>query len=314
MIQIETLDWSTHQTIIRGIRTRVFVEEQNIPEADEWDEDDAAKETLHWGITQDEQLAGYVRLVHPQVDSYTITRLAVDKPSRLQGFGKALVKKASQYALSHHCNTLSLHAQLDAVSLYESLGFRKTGEQFDEAGIAHQAMTFSLGLPSSFEHIFSNQVIRLSYPSDYIPHAVNIMRCSSHTINICSRQLRDDIFAKDAFVEALSVFARSDRRAKVKILLHSSKSLSRRAQALIELSRRLSSKISIQTLTSDTENLPDSFICGDNKRLIYFNDESKTDGFCCYRASAESVSLYDSFEHAWNHQSKVDPNLKQLSV
>jgi predicted GNAT family N-acyltransferase len=56
--------------------------------------------------------------------------------------GQALVK-AVLADLPSDATYVYLHAQIQAVGLYERFGFEKTGPEFEEAGIRHYKMVLS---------------------------------------------------------------------------------------------------------------------------------------------------------------------------
>ncbi len=308
------VDWNKHVKDIQAIRRTVFIEEQGVPEAEEWDELDADASTTHFlAFDQNNKACGTIRLV-PRNGDYQVTRLAVLKDYRGRGLASALVRKACQLALSSNIERMYLHAQVKAEKLYTKLGFSRVSDIFFDAGIEHVEMVFNKNSSEALRAVFSKQVVRLSYPHDFLQHALNIIGASSRQLDICSKNLRDDIFCKEEFVRAISSFARSDRHAQVRILVYSTKKLSRRSQNLIELARRLSSKIQIRSLTSECDEAPPGFVCSDSDKLVYFNNEEQLEGFCCYQAGPESESLLDQFNHAWHHLSVADPDLAALSL
>jgi predicted GNAT family N-acyltransferase len=68
-----------------------------------------------------------------------LERFAVLKKFRGFGVGQEMVR-AVLAALPADAQYVYLHAQLDAVTLYERFGFEKTGPEFEEAGIRHYKM------------------------------------------------------------------------------------------------------------------------------------------------------------------------------
>ena len=61
------------------------------------------------------------------------------KKFRRNGVGQALVQ-AVLNDLPGDAAFVYLHAQIDAVTLYERFDFEKTGPEFEEAGIRHYKM------------------------------------------------------------------------------------------------------------------------------------------------------------------------------
>jgi len=142
-------DWSSQQVAARGVRHAVFVQEQGIPEAEEWDADDAS--AVHAVVTN---LSGLPlatgRLIlsgeSPEdgPDHARIGRMAVLRSSRGVGLAKLILSALLAEARLLGKTQLSLHAQVAAMPLYAAAGFEPQGPVFDEVGIPHQRMTLRL--------------------------------------------------------------------------------------------------------------------------------------------------------------------------
>lgn len=133
---------------IAAIRETVFIREQGIAEAEEWD---AADQTArHFLVHCKGTPIGCARLLVSDNGEAQIGRMAVLEPYRKQGIGRALILALIEYYLSQHKSTsrLFLHAQIQVVNFYQSLGFVEYGEEFMDAGIVHKAMQY---LPNSTE-------------------------------------------------------------------------------------------------------------------------------------------------------------------
>ncbi len=147
-IAVEQASWTAHSSILSSIRRRVFIEEQGVPEPEEWDGLDETARHL-WALSPSGEAIGTARLLvetsndHSQAASYHIGRVAVLPFWRGRGVGTALMQAAI-----HWCQQearprpayIHLNAQCDRLSFYERLGFEARGDVFMDAGIAHQAM------------------------------------------------------------------------------------------------------------------------------------------------------------------------------
>ncbi|RZI80230.1 MAG: YbgC/FadM family acyl-CoA thioesterase [Rubrivivax sp.] len=138
-------DWTSLAPMARAVRTAVFIEEQGIAQADEWDEDDA--QALHAVVTN---LAGLPlatgRLITaglPPGDA-KIGRMAVLRSSRGVGLGEQVLQALIDAARAKGIAHLSLHAQTSAQAFYQRAGFSPQGEVFDEVGIPHVTMALRL--------------------------------------------------------------------------------------------------------------------------------------------------------------------------
>jgi predicted GNAT family N-acyltransferase len=118
-----------------AIRREVFVGEQNCPPELEWEHEE---ESNHFLATVDGVPAGASRWRKTE-KGYKLERFAVLKTYRGNGVGQALVQ-AVLNDLPSEADYIYLHAQVDAVTLYERFGFQKTGPEFEEAGIRHYKM------------------------------------------------------------------------------------------------------------------------------------------------------------------------------
>lgn len=118
-----------------AIRREVFVDEQNCPPELEWEFEE---ESNHFLATVDGAPAGACRWRKTD-KGYKLERFAVLKAFRGHGVGQALVQ-AVLNDLPNDATYVYLHAQIQAVSLYEKFHFEKTGPEFEEAGIRHYKM------------------------------------------------------------------------------------------------------------------------------------------------------------------------------
>lgn len=132
-------DWSDDGDTLRAIRQTVFVQEQHVPVELEWDGQDAA--AIHFIAEHDGEAVATARLRFDDILTAQVGRIAVLKPFRRQGIGSMLLKTLLEYCDQQAIRRLYLHAQLEAVGLYEKFGFKAEGEIFSEAGIDHRAMS-----------------------------------------------------------------------------------------------------------------------------------------------------------------------------
>lgn len=125
---------------IREVRERVFVQEQSVPVALEWDGEDP--QAVHAvAITPDGEVIGTGRLL---ADGH-IGRMAVLSDWRRRGVGTALLQGLIAEAGRRGLARVFLHAQTTAVDFYARQGFVRQGEEFLDAGIPHYYMERVLG-------------------------------------------------------------------------------------------------------------------------------------------------------------------------
>ena len=130
--------WQRDREALADIRRRVFIEEQQVPEALEWDGED--EHALHWLARRDGQPLGTVRLL---ADGH-IGRMAVLSQARREGLGSRLLHAAIDAARAQGQSAVYLHAQVQALGFYARHGLVAEGESFLDAGIAHRVMRLHL--------------------------------------------------------------------------------------------------------------------------------------------------------------------------
>ncbi len=126
------------------IREEVFVIEQQVDPAEEYDEFEDS--SVHFLANVDDKPAGTARWRFTQ-NGVKLERFAVRKPFRGIGVGQALVREVVADISAHpeaKGKCLYMHAQLDAMPLYAKFGFQKVGEMFEECQIQHFKMELYL--------------------------------------------------------------------------------------------------------------------------------------------------------------------------
>ncbi|MCC5957069.1 MAG: GNAT family N-acetyltransferase [Natronohydrobacter sp.] len=121
-----------------ALRRRVFIEEQQVPEAEEVDGRDTA--ALHILAKKGGKPIGCARILLIG-DMGKIGRVCVLADYRGQGIGVALIEAALQVLRDQPGITKAkLGSQTHAIGFYEKLGFRAVGPEYLDAGIPHRDM------------------------------------------------------------------------------------------------------------------------------------------------------------------------------
>ena len=120
-----------------GIRTTVFVEEQEVPLELEMDEYDAI--ATHFLLRDGATPLATARLVDKH-GLAKIGRVAVLKDARGRGLGLLLMQAVIEEAKRRGFTESVLDAQTYAVPFYARLGYVAEGAEFDDAGIPHFLM------------------------------------------------------------------------------------------------------------------------------------------------------------------------------
>ena len=138
--ELRPANWADDRAALQSVRRSVFIVEQGIPEAEEWDDiDPVAVHVLV--LAQNRDVVGTGRLE----PTGKIGRVAVLPQYRGAGVGSLIMGHLVNHATESGFTKVYLHAQAAARGFYERLGFRAEGPVFDEVGIPHLRMTLGIG-------------------------------------------------------------------------------------------------------------------------------------------------------------------------
>jgi len=131
---ISVVTWQQHEIALRTIREQVFIREQAVPEALEWDGMD--ENAIHILVRHSSgQAIATARLLN---DGH-IGRMAVLPDYRQQGVGSAMLRALLKVCQQHQLQAY-LDAQTHALGFYQKMGFKTQGSEFMDAGIPHYRM------------------------------------------------------------------------------------------------------------------------------------------------------------------------------
>ena len=137
-ISVSFADWEDDQESLMYIRSKVFVEEQQVPMEEEVDGYDP--QCVHVIARIDDQTVGTARLL----PNHYIGRMCVLQEYRGLGVGGRMLSFLLEHAREQQIPSLMLNAQLTALPFYRKYGFEADSDTFIEAGIEHKHMTLTL--------------------------------------------------------------------------------------------------------------------------------------------------------------------------
>jgi predicted GNAT family N-acyltransferase len=136
---VRRVSWSEAGGQLRAIRTTVFIDEQNVPVELEWDGLDV--QCLH--VVAESATGEAIGTGRLLPDGH-IGRMAVLKPWRGRGVGRALLLELLAAAGDGGFESVELNAQTRAIDFYARFGFRVMSGEFMDAGITHRTMRVDL--------------------------------------------------------------------------------------------------------------------------------------------------------------------------
>jgi predicted GNAT family N-acyltransferase len=120
-----------------AIRRKVFVDEQGVDPALEYDKEENAH---HYLLMISDKVVATARWRETE-KGIKLERFAVLPEFRNRGFGEIILKEVLKDVIATE-QTIYLHSQLRAVPFYERNGFVKKGPVFYEANMGHYYMEY----------------------------------------------------------------------------------------------------------------------------------------------------------------------------
>ena len=120
-----------------ALRDAVFIGEQGVTA--EGDRDGRDEEAVQLVAVDGDEVVGTARVL-VDGERARFGRLCVRADHRRRGLGAQLLAAAEAAAREAGCASMGLHAQTDALGLYEAAGYTPYGERFMEEGIEHLGM------------------------------------------------------------------------------------------------------------------------------------------------------------------------------
>lgn len=124
------------------VRKRVFIDEQDVPEAIELDGHD--RDAIHFVAYEGDAPVGTARLRFIDDETAKPERVAVRQSYRGRGIGTALMDAVETEALDRGSTRAFIHAQTAVQEFYAARGYEPRGDTFEEAGIPHIEMVKEL--------------------------------------------------------------------------------------------------------------------------------------------------------------------------
>jgi predicted GNAT family N-acyltransferase len=142
MIKIIRIKNSAQMEQAFEIRRKVFVEEQQVDAAEEYEFEDESTHFL--ALNEENKTIGTARW-REMPGGIKLERFAVLANFRNTTAGSTLLKAVIEDVLAHKPSKIYLHAQVQVIPFYEKYGFKVVGGEFSEAGIRHRKMVYQPG-------------------------------------------------------------------------------------------------------------------------------------------------------------------------
>lgn len=282
--RVEAIDYATGIDALRAVREPVFVQEQQVPIALEWDDLDPL--CVHViARDADDRPIGTGRLTPER----KIGRMAVLPEWRGRGVGDALLLALIAEAAQRRWPELRLHSQVSALGFYVKHGFVPYGGRFMEAGIEHQSMRRQIGGPTAIDT-----------REAAVATSTAIITATRRELCIYTRSLDPGLLDTPEVLEALRRLATRRQRVDIRILLQDAGTPQRAHAPLIALGQRLSSVFGFREISDPADRAyASAFIANDSGGYYFRTLGNRFDGEAALDFGGRARQLADSFMPVW---------------
>ncbi len=288
--RIERIDYATGVDALRAVREPVFVQEQQVPLALEWDELDPVCTHL---LARDADGApiGTGRLTPER----RIGRMAVLPAWRGRGVGDALLLALVEEAKRQRWPEVTLHAQVSALGFYAKHGFVPVGARFMEAGIEHQTMRRRLGGATEIDSREAAIAVVCAIASG-----------ARRELSIYSRALDPGLFDAPEVLEALRRLGTRRQRVDVRVLLQDAAAAQRAHAPLIALAQRLPSVFAFREVVDPADRgYASAYVVNDGGGWYFRTLGNRFDGEAAIDDGGRARQLAEAFQPVWERSRNV---------
>lgn len=166
------------------------------------------------------------------------------------------------------------------------------------------------------EHISetSPELILLDELEDFQKHALKAVSEGRRKVYILSTILDDSVYNTDEFRDALRDLVIQDRYCEARILVKDIKPVVEHGHRLLELARKLSSKVQMRKLNFVPRNSDQAYLIVDDTTLLYKHADDTYKGYVDYAARPKCKLLIEDFMNMWELYGEVDPSLRQQLI
>ena len=306
-VRVRKYSWQLAPADVRNIRQSVFVDEQKVPPELEWDDTDEIADH-YLMVLPDNTPVGVARLFSTLEETAHIGRMAILPAHRGKGLGEVLLRHLVSEA-AERFTELQLSAQEHAIPFYQRSGFHVCSDLYDDAGIPHVDMRcLAPKLVNDAYSTRENPMLlgedrdawlfdRESTMVDLIDSLTGQAR---QRLWLYDRVLDHDLYDRLRFRELISGLARRHRLSDVRLLIHDDKPLVQRRHQIVELMRRLPSRIELRLVNEDYPVDDQPFLLADREGVVYRHDFYKPEGFATFANSGQVKLLAESFQRMWD--------------
>lgn len=153
----------------------------------------------------------------------------------------------------------------------------------------------------------------LETQADNCEAALAVAGEARRSLVIFTRDLEPAIYDRTEFLDIVRRLAISSRFAGIRILLRDPTRAIKDGHRLVELARRLTSRVEIRRVHSDFSDLTEAFLVADEKAVLYRTLADRNEGIADLHDPVRARDKLRLFDTVWE-KSEPEPELRQLGI
>ena len=159
----------------------------------------------------------------------------------------------------------------------------------------------------------SAELLELTSAKDNYSVALELVRQAKREIYVVTHDLDPPVYNQEAFVDALSAFARQSRYSHASFIIRNSDKAIKHGHRLLPLAQRLSSRIKLHNPGFEHRDFIEAFMVVDGIGYIRRQLADRYDGEASFMAPLIGRNLRTLFLEMWG-RSEPDPQLRRLQI
>lgn len=148
---------------------------------------------------------------------------------------------------------------------------------------------------------------------DFYQTLLTMAQQSQRNILVFSHRLEHRIYDIEVMYEAFKDLAIASRQSYIQILLQDARPVTTQGHRLLELSRHLSSHVSLRVTSGEHRDILETFVIVDGRGFIMQDNPNLYDAKCNFNSPLHARDLKEKFVNMWE-QGVDDSSLRRLGL
>lgn len=159
----------------------------------------------------------------------------------------------------------------------------------------------------------SSGEIKLNRIEEFAWSALRLARQAQRSLEVFSFDLDPQLYDQSNFIEAVQQLALRSPKSRVRVLIQDNDRIQREGHRLIELFRRLRSRIEIRIVHADYVDHPENFLLADRTGFLHRRLPDRYQGDAGFNNPRRCDLLGRFFDEVWE-KSEPDSELRALHI